>query len=153
MREIVVGVDGSPASNRALDRALMEADSRGSSASVVSAWTSSDFIAGPPGTGYGVRASSRDSGQLATKLVEEVVVKAMSRRRSDRSPTMSKIVVHGRPGPALVNPGHDAEFLVVGGHGHGYAVSALLGSATIYGLHHARCPVMVVVGAGPSAAP
>lgn len=40
---------------------------------------------------------------------------------------------------------------MVGGRGHGALASAVLGSATLYVLHHAQCPVMIVPEQGPPA--
>ena len=152
-RPIVVGVDDSSASERALDRALLEAETSGRPLHVVHAWSVPVWVGGVPGFGYNALASSADSERYAGELVEELVRKAMSRRTSDAAVTVRTEAVQGEPGRVLVDSSREAALVVVGGRGLGYVRSALVGSATAYVLHHAACPVMVVPEPGTPAAP
>ena len=151
MSEIVVGVDQSVASERALDRALLEAESTGRPLRVVHAWTTPVWMGGVPGFGYNILASPVDSERFAKELVDEVVPKGMGRRTTEAPVTVHTEVKEGAPGPVLVSVSQHAALVVVGGRGQGYLKSALLGSATAYVLHHATCPVMVVPDAGAPA--
>jgi nucleotide-binding universal stress UspA family protein len=152
MREIVVGVDDSTASERALDRALLEAEVSGRPLRVVHAWTTPVWIGGVPGFGYNALASSEDSERYAKELVEEILKKGLARRVSDAAVDVRTEVVEGDPGRVLVEASQEAAVVVVGGRGHGYVKSALLGSATAFVLHHASSPVMVVPDPGSPAA-
>ena len=144
MREIVVGVDASVASGRALDQALLEAQSSGRHLLVVHAWTTPVWMGGVPGFGYDVLASPADSERIARELVDKVLAAGLSRRTSDVAVAVRAGVQEGDPRRVLTDASRDAALLVVGGRGHGTVKSALLGSATAHALHHAQCPVMIV---------
>lgn len=144
MHEIVVGVDDSSASEKALDRALSEAATRDLPVQVVHAWTTPVWMGGIAGMGYNVLASPIDSGQAATELAAELLSKGMSRRTSDAQITVETAAPEGDPGRTLVRLSAEADLVVVGGRSQGYIKSALLGSVTSYVLHHASCPVMIV---------
>lgn len=144
MQDIVVGVDDSVASERALDRALLEAASSGRHLLVVHAWTSPVWMGGIPGFGYDILASSTEAERAARQLVDEVLAAGLRRRPSDVAVTVRTEIQEGEPGSVLVQAAKDAGLLVVGGRGQGAVKSALLGSATAYVLHHAQCPVMIV---------
>lgn len=153
MREIVVGVESSVASERALDRALLEAETSGRPLRLVHAWTTPVWVGGVPGFGSTVLAASTDNKGLATQLADELLSKGMSRRTSDTPLTVHTDVHEGDPGRVLVRISEEAGLVVVGGRGRGYVKSALLGSTTAYVLHHAQCPVMIVSESGPPAGP
>jgi nucleotide-binding universal stress UspA family protein len=53
-------------------------------------------------------------------------------------------VIRGHPAKVLVDQANDADLLVVGSHGHGGFVGALLGSVSQRCVQHATCPVVVV---------
>lgn len=144
MRDIVVGVDGSAASERALDRALLEAETSGRPVRVVHGWTTPIWSGGVPGFAPNILASPQDSERYAHELVDEALAKGLSRRTSEAPLSTQAEVREGDGSRVLVKAGADAGLVVLGGRGHGQLAGALLGSTTNYVLHHATCPVMVV---------
>jgi nucleotide-binding universal stress UspA family protein len=144
VRDIVVGVDGSTASDRALDRALLEAETSGRPVRVVHGWTTPIWSGGVPGFAPNILASPHDSERYAHQLVEEALAKALSRRTSQLPLSTQTEVLEGDGSRVLVKAGADAGLVVLGGRGHGQIAGVLLGSTTNYVLHHATCPVMVV---------
>lgn len=149
MREIVVGVDASVASERAMDRALGEAQSSGRPVRAVHAWSTPLWTGVGPGFGPIALGTPTDGAEIAKGLLEDLVAKGLSRCPSGPPVTVHPELRAGDPGRALVSASEDAGLLVVGGRGHGFVRSAVLGSATSYVLHHAQCPVMVVPETGP----
>ena len=64
-------------------------------------------------------------------------------------PRYPDIVVHqlvqrGHPAAVLIEQAKGADLLVVGSHGRGGFIGALLGSVSQHSVHHATCPVVVV---------
>ncbi|WP_018680998.1 universal stress protein [Actinokineospora enzanensis] len=119
---ILVGFDGSPTAATALEWALSEAERRDVAVRVVWAWTS-----GPPWD-----ERDRVAEGLAAAVAGHPTVDV---QYDDRT---------GAPGPALVRAAEEADLLVVGSHGTGGVLSALVGSTTAYCVRHARCPVVVM---------
>ncbi len=151
MRKIVVGIDDTVSSRRALERALMQAEASGRPLLAVHAWTSSVWLGGTPGIPYGAATIVQDSEAVALVVAEDLLAQARSRHPGGTDAVRVE-AVEGDPGRALVRASVDAGLLVVGNHGHGAIVRAVLGSATEYALHHAECPVMVVPAQGPAVA-
>jgi nucleotide-binding universal stress UspA family protein len=149
MKDIVVGIDGSAASERALDRALLEAERRQLPLRVVHGWTIPAWFSSG-GLGYIPPVPSPEiSREVAQRLVDEALAKALSRRTSE-GPVQVTTEVHQADAARLLTELSDkAGLVIVGGSGHGQLASALLGCVTTFVLHHAHCPVMVVPGTGP----
>jgi nucleotide-binding universal stress UspA family protein len=55
-------------------------------------------------------------------------------------------LIEGRPGPVIVQQAErlGADLIVVGSHGQGALADALLGSVSLYVVHHSHMPVFVV---------
>lgn len=135
---IVVGVDGSATSEPALRWALEQARLTGATVAAVHAWDMP--------ISYGVPVmlnSGEDLAAAAERLLEETVAKAAA---GYPQVPVERQVVRGHPATVLLDAAEDAELLVVGSHGHGGFVSALLGSVSQHCIHHASCPVVVVRG-------
>ncbi len=148
IRSIVVGVDATTASERALDQALGEAVESGRPVLAATAWTTPIWLAGTPGLPYTVLADSRRAAGL---VADEALAKARTRLGTAAVVARTE-VIEGEPGRVLVGLAEDAGLVVLGGRGHGQVASAVLGSATMYVLHHCPAPVMVVPGHGPAPA-
>jgi nucleotide-binding universal stress UspA family protein len=134
---IVVGVDGTPASQAALVFALREGARRGGAVEVVTAWALPrpyEEVTGPE--------SIEQLRALAEQTQDETVTAAL--RRIDTSPVVSRSVVQGPPGPVLLAASRDADYLVVGSAHKSAATRFLLGSVSQYCVRHATIPVMVV---------
>ncbi len=131
--EIVVGMDGSPRSQRVLDFAFAEARLRGTRLRVVHAW------ARPRLDGF--ESADADGEQNEALTLNE----ALTGHR-ERCPDVEVIeeAVHGHPVEVLRQAATGADLLVVGSHGHGTFAGMVLGSVSHALLHHSPCPMVVV---------
>lgn len=135
---IVVGVDGSAASVRALDWALGQADLNGAMVEAVAAWDIGS------GFGYGpAMLEGEDLEAAAISALQQTVASAGAQHPQMR---ITQIVRRGHPADILLDQATGAQLLVVGSHGHGGFASALLGSVSLHCIQHATCPVVVVRG-------
>ncbi|HTW20496.1 MAG TPA: universal stress protein [Mycobacteriales bacterium] len=130
---VVVGVDGSPESQQAVDWAERYATASGATLRLVIAWEHAQAY-GQPMMFEGYHPHE-EADALVNKVKGAMAVPA------DRVETR---VVEGAPGPALVASAEGADALVVGSQGHGAVSSLLLGSVSSYCVHHASCPIVVV---------
>lgn len=144
MRSIVVGVEDSVASERALDQSFLEAQSTHRSLHVLHAWSTAVWSVGVAGLAYEVPPLPINGKQFAVDLLDEVVAKGLGRRLSDSPLTFAADAVEDSPGHALVTAAKDAGLVVVGGRAMKAVKGAMLGSTTAYVLHHAHSPVMIV---------
>ncbi|MFJ7342090.1 universal stress protein [Streptomyces sp. NPDC101110] len=136
---LVVGVDGSEPSLRAVDWAADEAALRGVSLRVVYAclWER-----------YEGAALARELGRPTALPLARDVVGAAAERARGRHPGLrvSTAVVFEEPEYALVREGRDASALVVGTRGRSGVAEMLLGSVSLAVAAHADCPVIVLRG-------
>ena len=132
---IVVGVDGSPASERALEWAVGEARRTGASLHLVSTWIF------PMALGYAFTATVHDVHQAARDIIERAVARVaeLASGLEVSAETPEQV-----PGPALVAASEGAELLVVGSRGRGGFEGLLLGSVSQFCTRHATCSVVVV---------
>ncbi|MEU6386022.1 universal stress protein [Streptomyces bauhiniae] len=134
---IVVGVDGSASSLRAVDWGAEEAALRGAPLRLVyaSLWE---------------RYEGELIAQELNRPVEEVMARdvvgtAEARARSRRPGVeVTTDVLAGEPEYALVRESGAARAMVVGSRGRGGFAEALLGSVSLTVAGHAHCPVFVV---------
>jgi nucleotide-binding universal stress UspA family protein len=63
--------------------------------------------------------------------------------------TVATEVLLGNPGHKLASAARGADLLVVGSHGHGRLLHAVLGSISEACIRHAPCPVVVTPQPGP----
>lgn len=127
---IVVGVDGSAGSLRALRWAMDEARLRGTAVEAVTAWH--------PGS------SSGPDSTYTARDAQELVLATATASGHDGAPLISNEIEQGAPEEVLVNRSRQASLLVVGSHGVGSAIHAALGSTSDYCSRMAACPVVVV---------
>jgi nucleotide-binding universal stress UspA family protein len=136
---VVVGVDGSPASEAAIELAFAEAAYRDSDLHAILAWTDTVYPMGPDGGGYQA-LEWRDVVQEARELLAERL--AGWREKYPRV-TVHRWVENGRPAKALLEAAAGAQLLVVGSRGRGGFAGLLLGSVSQAMIHHSPCPVLV----------
>ncbi len=142
MKSILVGVDGSECSLRALDFAAEEAALRGARLRIVCVWDM-------PEIGYAVSAYPEevleDVFEGIREEAEAIVAKARA-RAAELKPTLTvkTKVVKGHPGAILVREAKSADLVIVGNRGRGGVASLLLGSVSHHVVHLAQCPVVVV---------
>lgn len=143
MGRVVVGVDGSEQSVRALQWAAREAERRGAALEVVAVWHSpyQDMWvpSDPPGTDHLAPLRHHVDRLVAGVVGDPPTVEA------------EVIVVDGHPAHVLLERAEGADLLVVGNRGRGGVAGAVLGSVSLHCVAHAPCPVVVVRGV-PAAA-
>jgi nucleotide-binding universal stress UspA family protein len=146
--QVLVGVDGSPASSAALRWALRWAAARGGQVQVV--------IASPTAAAFAWR-SSAEFCDLST--LEAVHDDAWARARAavdqvQRSTpavdgmAVSVEVATGSPADVLVGRSAAVDLLVVGTRGRTAVADAVLGSVALHCVSRAACPVVVVPDPG-----
>ncbi len=138
--KVVVGVDGSDASQDAVAFAFELASRHGWTIQALHAWDvpSYDLLV-VPNAPIPVPMSETidDEARLAAELLAGF--------RADYPEVAVDIqVIRQSPAKALLEAGKDASAIVVGTRGHGQVMSALLGSVSNTVLHKAEVPVIVV---------
>jgi nucleotide-binding universal stress UspA family protein len=133
---IVVGTDGSRASDGALRFAFTRARRDGRGLTVVRAWGSPAIYVDVPGTAKWKQVEKEEQAALSEALAPWC----------DRYPEVDVLEksVLGNAAALLADESAAAELLVVGSRGRGGFGGLLLGSVSHAVLHHARCPVAVV---------
>jgi nucleotide-binding universal stress UspA family protein len=137
---IVVGIDGSPAAEAALGYAFDEASRHGWSVIAVHAWDvpAYDLLIVPNGP---VPVPLTDVADDEVRLTAEVLA---GFRDDYPDVDVEERLVRAPAVQALVEASTSAAMVVVGTHGHGPAMGALLGSVSNGLLHKAKVPVVVV---------
>jgi len=142
MPGIIVGVDGSGHSRRALEWAINEAAVRHTPLTVLtvhqavrSLWTGAPVEY--PGDGA-LLADACKAAQEETDAVLDDLTAQTPR------PEVTIQAVGGQPAEALLGAAADADMIVVGSRGAGGFKKLLLGSVAAQVTHHARCPVVIV---------
>ncbi|MCU7826435.1 universal stress protein [Kitasatospora sp. DSM 101779] len=135
---IVVGVDGSPASEEALRWAVRHAALVGGTVDAVIAWEYPASYGWPAPILEGFDFEDNARRCLAG------AVTAVTGGTPDGDAPIRQLVVQGHPAAALLDASEEADVLVVGNRGHGGFTEALLGSVGQHCVHHGRCPVVVV---------
>lgn len=135
---VVVGIDGSPFSEAALEFAFEVANARKASLIAVHAWTDTVLEAAA-------------APLLDWDAIEADEARVLAERLAgwgEQYPDVDvrRVVVRDRHAHALIEQATDtaAQLVVVGSHGRGSAVGLLLGSVSHAVLHHSPCPVAVV---------
>jgi nucleotide-binding universal stress UspA family protein len=137
---IVVGIDASEGSERALDWAIAEAARSQRSLLLLNAWHwSSSAVASPMAL-----VGQPDPFHSGRQMLER------ARERAKRhGVTASTCLVEGAAASALTEASSGAGMLVVGAHSHGALAKTLAGSVSRACIQHAQCPVVVVPAASP----
>ncbi len=138
-KTIVVGVDGSPPSRKALTWAAAEAADHGADLVVLTAWEPT--LLPPMGSGGVPPSPVPDPGQRATEDLLTVVKEELG---EDPPVLVQPRVKQGNPAQVLIEQSSDADLLVVGTRGRGGFRDLLLGSVSLHVAAHAKCSVAVV---------
>lgn len=130
---VVVGIDGSPASELATAIAFDEASWRGVELVAVHAWWDAD-MSELPAAQWSVIGSAAEE-ELAERLA------GWQERYPDVR--VRRVVVVDQPAHQLLAEAEQAQLVVVGSHGRGGFAGMLLGSVSTVVVHASRVPVIV----------
>lgn len=135
---IVVGVDGSPASEHAVRLAFEEAAARGLGVLAVRVYV-------PRYAGLGVDISVPVENPVVRREEElsDLVDDIASWREKYPDVSVRTVAVDGHTADVLIGLSSSSQLVVVGTRGHGGFAGLLLGSVGLQLLHHADCPVLV----------
>jgi nucleotide-binding universal stress UspA family protein len=140
MSRIIVGIDGSRHSQRALEWAVREATLRDLPLTVITVYRTM--------VGYwgGAVAFPEDHAlaEKARKDAQEDTDKVLALAGVARPEKVTVEAVSGLPAEELVAASRDADLIVVGSRGTGGFARLLLGSVSTQVAHHAHCPVVVI---------
>ena len=139
MPGIIVGVDGSGHSDRALDWAAREAALRHAPLTVLTVHQIAVSYTGNPVHLPADQAPTEHARALAQERTDKILASL-----STPPPQVTVRSVAGIPSQELLNAAQDADMLVVGSRGAGGFTQLLLGSVTAQVTHHAPCPVVVI---------
>ena len=139
---IVVGIDGSPCSDGALDWAADQAALEARPLTVVhgAAPMNAPSVGLYPSGSLGASHLVDDARTWA-----ETILDAAAARARDRQPgvEVQQVVSVADPRTVLFELGERAEMIVLGSRGRGPVASLLLGSVSVSVARHASCPVVV----------
>ncbi|RSM80886.1 universal stress protein [Kibdelosporangium aridum] len=145
---VVVGVDESQASQRALKFAFEYAELHRCPVFAVHAWSDQPLDVFEPVE----RWEHDEAGEQAAAA--EFSAKYLDPWRERHPQVAARLTtVVDRSARALLELAESAQLLVVGSHGHGVVRRVLLGSVSHAALYHASCPVAVLRGPDEPAAP
>ncbi|MCI4674723.1 universal stress protein [Candidatus Mycolicibacterium alkanivorans] len=138
---VVVGVDESDGSTRAVAEAFDIATMLHAPLTVVHMWE----IGAAVGLGY-------SQGYMDWQLLD--LLQSQQRQRMDelvepfarkyRNAHVSQVFQDVSPAKGLTDLSREAQLVVVGSHGRGSLADSILGSVSQNLIHHAECPVLVV---------
>ncbi len=140
MPGIVVGVDGSDHSRRALTRAITEAAIHHAPLIVLTVHQAIVGYAGGPVTypeDPALTERAREAAQAETD-------KALAEIAGPRPESVTVKAVHGFPAEEIINAGRDADMIVLGSRGVGGFARLLMGSVASKVVQHAPSPVLLV---------
>jgi nucleotide-binding universal stress UspA family protein len=146
---IVVGIDGSPCSVKALRWGVRQAQLTAATVEAIASWE--DPAAFTYSLGWDTDYADHESWAAITQRYLHEAVAAASTGLDPRVEIIAT-VVQGHPAQVLLDASKGAELLVVGTRGHGTLAGLLLGSVSQHCVHHAPCPVVVVPADPPSEA-
>lgn len=143
MPGIIVGVDGSGHSRRALEWAISEAAIRQTPLTVlvvhqtVTGLRPSPQVVPEPG--------DEVLAEHARKVAQEETDTALARLPAEaRVPEVTVLAIVGAPVEEILRVSRDADMIVIGSRGTGHYKKPLLGSVSYALIRHSQCPVVVI---------
>ena len=134
-RTIVVGVDGSPGSRKALAWAAAEAGLHGADLVVLNVWEHT--LLPPAGS---VSVSERYVPDPSQRTASDLLQVIKEELGEDPPVLVKPHVKQGRPAKVLIDESTNADLLVVGKRGHGGFAGLVLGSVSQHVAAYANCP-------------
>ena len=146
MSGILVGIDGSTHSRRALEWAVSEAAVRHAPLTVLTVNQAVAGYWGRPVPYPGDNELTEKAREAAQEETDSVLEKA---GEGSRPASVTVRAVTGMPAEELLSASADADMVVVGSRGAGGFKRLLLGSVSTTITHHAHCPVVVIPAENP----
>ena len=140
MSGIVVGVDGSGHSQRALERAMNEAAIRHVPLTVL---TVHEAIRGYYGHMV-TYSDDPDRTEAARKAAQAETDEVLAGLAGPRPDSVTVKAVHGFAVEELINAGKEADMIVLGSRGVGGFSRLMMGSVAGQVAQHAYCPVLLI---------
>lgn len=132
---VVVGVDGSDESRRALQWAAEYVGRVGGIVHAISVWHQ------PVQFGYRLTSSDAELERNARKTLDDIVSAVTGEYPNV---DIRSRLIRGHVVDELVGLSPQADLMVLGNKGHGAFTGMMVGSVALKLVHHARCPVLVV---------
>ena len=139
MAGIVVGVDGSGHSRKALERAAAEAACHGVPLNVLVIHQAVRDVYGSA-SHYLDDAAQTEKAKEAAQAETDQVLAGVSAKPTSVTVT----AVHGLPADELIKASQGADMVVVGRRGMGGFSRLLMGSVSSQVAQHAQCPVLLI---------
>ncbi|MDA8075527.1 MAG: universal stress protein [Actinomycetota bacterium] len=140
-RRIIVGIDGSEGSRRALRWAIGEAERSDALIEAVTVWQSPFAFGGT----FGVHVDERNIEEAARKRLAATIADTADDSSAVR---IEQVVAEGDPAWVLCHRASGADLLVVGSVGHSPFAGAALGSVSTRCGQCSPCPVVIVPKVG-----
>ena len=138
-KTIVVGVDGSPGSRKALTWAAAEAADHGADLVVLNVWEHT--LLPPAGS---VSVSERNVPDPSHGTADDLLQVIKEELGEEPPVQVQPHIKQGHPAKVLIEESANADLLVVGTRGHGGFAGLVLGSVSQHVAAYAQCPVTVV---------
>jgi nucleotide-binding universal stress UspA family protein len=138
-KTVMVGVDGSRGSRKALTWAAAEAAEHGADLLVVRVWE--HHLLSPSGSGTVPTAEIPEGADEAAEELLQIIKEELG---EDPPVVAQPVVKQGRAAEVLIEQSAGADLLVVGTRGHGGFAGLVLGSVSQHVAAYAQCPVTVV---------
>ena len=143
MPGIIVGVDGSGHSQRALVRAIKEAAAHQAPLTVITVHQAIMGFGGGP-VFYPEDLTETERVREAAQAETD---KALAEAGEPRPESVTVKAIHGFPPEVLIEASRDADMIVLGSRGVGGFGHLMMGSVTSQVAHHASCPILIVPSA------
>jgi nucleotide-binding universal stress UspA family protein len=140
MSGIVVGIDGSGHSQRALEWAMREAAIRHTPLTVL---TVHEAVKGYYG-GTAVYPDDPARTEQVRDAAQAETAKVLADQEGPHPESVTVKAVHGFPVEELIDAGKDADMIVLGSRGAGGFTRLMMGSVAGQVAQHSHCPVLIV---------
>lgn len=141
---VVVGIDGTEHSDRAIDEAVQKADAESRELVLVHSLDDAASVLALIG-----RSEPTPYLTEIEAAGRRILAEGVARAAGDRARRVSAVLARTDPRIALIDASERASVIFIGSRGRGPVGTLLLGSVSVAVARHAACPVVVVRPHGP----